>query len=110
MDLGYGFVSGLNKVSKQKVCYWLHTNESISWDAFIWYIADYCDIYDYAEDYFIVRIMSEKQREYFYKKVIEYDDISGTNNFEIDCKNELWREHKRGVERNEDILIRLINK
>ena len=50
MDLGYGFTSGINRISKQKVCYWLHTDSDITWDSFVWYIADYCDIEDFGED------------------------------------------------------------
>ena len=43
MDLGYGFVAGENRVSKQRVRYWMHTDEDITWEAFVWYIADYVD-------------------------------------------------------------------
>ena len=70
MDLGYGFTSGINRISKQKVCYWLHTDSDITWDSFVWYIADYCDIEDFGEDCISIRLVSAKQREFFYKKVM----------------------------------------
>ena len=70
MDLGYGFTSGTNRISKQKVCYWLHTDNDITWNSFVWYIADYCDIEDFGEDWISIRLVSVKQREFFYKRVI----------------------------------------
>lgn len=108
IDLGYGFTSGINKISKQKVCYWLHSEEDITWEAFIWYIADYCDVEDFGEDWIDVRIVSEKQREFFYKKIREYNEMICTSNFDIDRRNELWKSHKDGAVRNYDILLRLI--
>lgn len=65
MDLGYGFIQGENRVTKQKVQYWLHTDEEIHWNAFLWYIIDYCDIVDYGPDWLIVYIVSRKQRQFF---------------------------------------------
>lgn len=103
MDLGYGFVFGVNKISKKKVCCWLHTS-NITWNAFVWYIADYADIVDYGEDWINVRIVSEKQREFFYKKTVEYCEEICTHNYEINCRNNLWKDHKRGAKRNYDLL------
>ena len=108
MDLGYGFTSGINRISKQKVCYWLHTDSDITWDSFVWYIADYCDIEDFGEDWISIRLVSAKQREFFYKKVMEYSEEICASNFEIDRENELWKDHKKGADRNRNILLRLI--
>lgn len=109
MNLGYGFVSGENKISKQKVCHWLHTNEDITWESFVWYIADYIDIVDFGENWITIIIVSEKQREFFYKKVIEYKEMICAANYEVDCENELWKSHKNGASRNYNILLRLID-
>ncbi len=107
MDLGYGFTVGTNRISKQKVCYWLHTDADITWNAFIWYIADYSDIEDFGNDWVDIRLVSEKQRELFYKKVMEYNELLCQSNYEVDRENELWKSHKKGTDRNKDILIRL---
>ena len=107
MDLGYGFVKGRNTVSKQKVCYWKHTREDITWKAFLWYIAEYIEIENYGEGWVNVYIWTEKQRELFYKKVLEYDEENGKHNYEIDKTNELWKDHKRNAEKNTEILQRL---
>ncbi|MBR1931553.1 MAG: hypothetical protein IJ833_08810 [Lachnospiraceae bacterium] len=106
MDLGYGFIKGLNKITKEKICQWLHTENSITWDFFVWYIADYFKIRDYGEDWVIIELWSERQREFLYKKSIDYEE-EYKYNYEIDCANDLWKSHKRGAERNYDILIRL---
>ena len=108
MDLGYGFTSGTNRISKQKVCYWLHTDNDITWNSFVWYIADYCDIEDFGEDWISIRLVSVKQREFFYKRVMEYNEAICAYNFEIDRENELWKDHKKGADRNYNILLRLI--
>lgn len=110
MDLGYGFVTGTNRISKQKVCYWLHTNEDITWEAFVWYIADYADIEDYGNDWIDIRLVSVKQREFFYSKVMEYNELMCQSNYEVDRENDLWKDHKRGAERNHSILERLISR
>lgn len=107
MDLGYGFVKGRNTVSKQKVCYWKHTREDITWKAFLWYIAEYIEIENYGEDWVNIYIWTVKQRELFYKKVLEYDEENGKHNYEIDKTNELWKDHKRNAEKNSEILQRL---
>ena len=107
MDLGYGFVAGENRISKQKVCFWMHTDEDITWEAFVWYIADYADIEDYGTDWITVRIVTAKQREFFYSKALQYEESICRNNYEIDKENTLWQSHKKGAERNKDILIRL---
>lgn len=86
----------------------MHTDGDISWDAFVWYIADYCDVEDFGIDWISVRIVSVKQCEFFYKKVMEYSEIMCASNYEIDRENELWKTHKKGAERNYNILLRLI--
>ena len=107
MDLGYGFRYGSNTVTKQKICFWLHTEE-IHWKAFLWYIADYCDIEDFGEDWMTVRLVSDKQREFLYTRARDYDDEVCSHNYWVDRGNELWKTHKNGVGRNEDILKRLV--
>lgn len=108
MDLGYGFIRGTNKISKQKVQYWLHTHEDINWKAFLWYMTQYITIIDYDENNIFVEILSEKQREWFYKKVVEYDDEIGSNNYSVDRLDNLYKEHNKGYERNKCIIERLI--
>ena len=81
MDLGYGFTKGNNKIYKQKVQFWLHLDYEINWKAFLWYMTQYVTIVDYDENSFVVEIFSEKQREWFYKNVVEYNDSIGIHNF-----------------------------
>lgn len=107
MDLGYGFKYGINRISKQKVCYWLHIDIDVTWKSFIWYIADYFEIDDFGDDWITIRIISVKQREFFYKKVMEYNEMLCLYNYELDCKNELWKSQKKGTESNYNILARL---
>lgn len=107
MELGFGFVIGENRINKQKVRSWLHTDYDITWDAFIWYIADYADIVDFGEDWIAVRIVSIKQREFFYNRVMQYNEAICIHNYETDKENELWKSLKKGAERNLAILRRL---
>ncbi len=109
MDLGFGFVKGLNTVSKQKILYWKHTDKDITWYAFVWYITDYADVENYGTDWVNVKIWSPKQREFFYKKACEYEEGLWKPNYEIDKTDELWKTHKRGARNNYDILLRLCN-
>ena len=108
MDLGYGFTKGSNKVSRQKVQYWLHLDYEINWIAFLWYMTQYITIVDYNENGFEVEILSEKQREWFYKKVIEYNDEMGIHNYSIDKTNDLYKDHNAGYDRNKHIIERLV--
>lgn len=110
VDLGYGFVAGENRISKKKVCYWLHTDKEITWDAFIWYIADYADILDFGEDWIVVRIVSVRQREFFYERTVQYSEEMCSHNYNVDKSGELWMSHKQGAERNKDILLRLVTR
>lgn len=108
MNLGHGFIMGINKVSKQKVQFWLHLDYDINWYAFLWYMTQYITIVDYSENNFEVEILSEKQREWFYKKVIEYNDEIGVYNYSIDKTNDLYKEHNKGYKRNSHIIDRLV--
>lgn len=108
MDLGYGFTKGNNKVSKQKVQFWLHLDYEINWKAFLWYMTQYITIVDYDENSFVVEIFSEKQREWFYKKVIEYNNEVGVCNFLNDKTNDMYRTHNRGYQRNSRIMEKII--
>lgn len=107
MNLGYGFVYGNNFVGKDKIEYWLHTTE-ITWNAFIYYIAQYIKIVDYNDRGITVEIVSEKQREHFYKKVCEYSEEIWVNNFTVDKENSLWKDHHRGRIENYCILERVL--
>lgn len=107
-NLGHGFFAGVNRITKQQVCYWLHTNQDITWNAFVWYIADYCDIDDFGIDWVAVKIFTEKQRQFFYEKVCEYEELICASNYEVALDNDLWETHKRGAERNRAILLCLI--
>lgn len=84
MDLGYGFKSGTNRISKQKVCFWLNTD--INWNAFIGYMADHCEIEDFGEDWINIRIASEKQLAFRRIHIIEYDEMMHSANYEADCE------------------------
>ena len=109
MDLGHGFIQGKNKVSKQKIQFWLHIDYDINWKAFLWYMTRYITIIDYDENSFDVEILSEEQREWFYKKVIEYNNEIGIHNFLVDKTNDLYKSHNRGYQRNSYIIERLIS-
>ena len=109
MNLGYGFRYGSNTITKQKICFWLHTEDEIHWKAFLWYIADYCDIEDFGEDWMTLRLVSEKQREFLYTRVMDYDDELWYHNYRVDKNGELWKDHKNGVQRNLSVLQRLVN-
>ena len=108
MDLGYGFTKGRNKVSKQKIQYWLHLDYEINWKSFIWYMIRYITIFDYDGNSFEVEILSEKQREWFYKKAIEYNDEVGVHNYSIDKTNDLYKDYNAGYDRNRHIIERLV--
>ena len=107
MDLGYGFTKGINKVLKQKIQYWLHVDYEINWKAFLWYMAQYITIIDYDENSFDVEILSEKQREWFYKKVTEYNNEIGSYNYSVDKTNDMYKTHNKGYQRNSHIMERL---
>lgn len=108
MDLGYGFTKGRNKVLKRKIQYWLHLDYEINWKAFLWHMTQYITIVDYDENSFDVEILSEKQREWFYKKVIEYNDEIGISNYLIDKTNDLYKNHNEGYQHNSHIMERLV--
>lgn len=83
-------------------------DEGITWKAFLWYIADYVKIEDFSDDWMRVRIDSRNQREFFYRVVMEYDELMCTSNYEIDIRNDLWKSHKRGNDYNYEIIMRLV--
>ena len=39
--------------------------------------------------------------------MLEYDEENGKHNYEIDRTDELWKDHKRNAEKNNEILQRL---
>lgn len=108
MNLGHGFVKGNNKITKQKVQYWLHVEKEINWKAFLWYITQYVTITDYDENSFNVDIYSENQREDFYRKIRNYNDEMACYNYNIDKENDLYKSHNRGYKQNKDIIEKLI--
>ena len=108
MDMGYGFTKGVNRISRQKVQYWMHTEKEIDWRAFLWYMTQYITIVDYDADGFEVEILSAKQREWFFKKVIEYNDEIGRSNYAVDKTNTMYMSHNMGYDRNKNIIERLV--
>lgn len=108
MDLGYGFVSGINRIDKKRVCSWLHTSENITWKAFVWYISEYFEICEFGDDWLTAKIVSARQREFLYEKAIQYKESVCVHNYLIDCENESWKTQKRGMRRNYRIWRRLV--
>ncbi|MFL0270081.1 hypothetical protein [Candidatus Clostridium radicumherbarum] len=105
--LGHGFISGINNLTITKILKWQNRID-INWNAFIWYISDYATIVGFGENWFKVNIVSDKQLSFFYNKVVEYQPDICEHNYNVDTQNELWKDHKRGVERNFKILLKLI--
>lgn len=105
-NLSHGFSSGINNITVTKILKWQHSKD-VSWKAFLWYIADYATIVDFGENWFKVNIVSDKQLNFFYNKVIEYHSDVCESNYEVDIQNELWKDHKKGSERNLKILLKL---
>jgi len=105
--LSHGFSSGINNITVTKILKWQHSKD-ISWKAFLWYIADYATIVDFGENWFKVNIVSDKQLNFFYQKVIGYHSGVCESNYEVDIQNELWKDHKKGTERNLKIILRLL--
>ncbi|MHB8077249.1 hypothetical protein [Desulfosporosinus fructosivorans] len=104
--LSHGFSCGVNNITITKILKWRNSRD-IGWKAFLWYIADYATIVDFGENWFKVHIVSDKQLNFFYNKVIEYQSEIWEQNYEVDIKNELWKDHKRGTEKNLKILLKL---
>lgn len=107
MKLSHGFSCGVNNITITKILKWQNSND-INWKAFLWYIADYVRIIDFGENWFKIYIVSDKQLNFFYKKVIEYHTDICESNYIVDIENELWKDHKKGAETNKEILYRLI--
>jgi len=105
-ELSHGFSCGVNNITITKILKWQSSGE-ISWKAFLWYIADYATIVDFGENWFKVNIVSDKQLNFFYSKVIQYQSDICENNYEVDIQNELWKDNKIGTERNLKILFKL---
>lgn len=108
IDLGYGFVSGINRINKKRVCSWLHTSEDITWKAFIWYLSEYFEICEFGDDWLTTKIVSTKQRKFFYDIVIQYKESVCVQNYINDCENELWKTHKRGIKSNYGVWCKLV--
>jgi hypothetical protein len=106
--LGHGFTSGINNITITKILKW-QNRADINWKAFIWYIADCATIVDFGKNWFKVNIVSDKQLSFFYHKVVEYQPEICEPNYNIDIQNELWKDHKKGAERNFKILLKLID-
>lgn len=108
INIGHGFKSGINNITITKAESWLHKKIN-NWNAFLWYISNYITIVDYGANWVKIIILSEKQREFFYKVVKKYDSDIEEYNFQIDKENDLWKSHKRNVVDNMKILERLID-
>jgi len=108
-ELSHGFSCGVNNITITKILKW-QNSEDICWNAFLWYIADYATIVEFGKNWFKVKIVSDKQLSFFYDKVMEYNSDLCENNYEIDIKDELWKDHKKGAERNLEILTKLLEK
>lgn len=104
--LSHGYVCGINNVSVTKILYW-QKSKAINWMAFLWYIADFATIVDFGENWFKVNIVSDKQLDFFYNKVIEYAPDICEHNYDVDITNELWKTHKKYADKNFDILKKL---
>lgn len=104
--LSHGFSSGVNNITITKILKW-QNNREINWRAFLWYISDYSTIIDFGSNWFKVNIVSDKQLNFFYHKVLEYQSDICEINYEVDIQNELWKDHKKGAEKNLKILIKL---
>jgi len=103
--LSHGFFSGINNLTITDILKWQNSN-IINWKAFLWYIADYVTIIDFGENWVKIIIVSDKQLNFFYNKVVEYQ--SDINSYDDDIKNEMWKDHKKGVEKNLEIIIKLL--
>jgi hypothetical protein len=104
-ELSHGFSWGVNNITITKILKW-QNNRDIYWKAFLWYIADFTTIVDFGENWFKVKIVSDKQSNFFYNKVIEYQSDICEHNYEVDIQDELWKDHKKGAERNLGILLK----
>lgn len=71
-------------------------------------MTQYITIVDYDKNSFVVEIFSEKQRELFYKKAVEYNDEMEVNNFLVDKTNDMYKTHNKGYQYNSHIMERLV--
>lgn len=71
-------------------------------------MTQYITIVDYNENSFEVEILSKKQREWFYKKVMGYNDELGVHIFLVDKTNNLYMDHNAGYSRKRNIIERLV--
>ncbi len=106
MNIGYGFIKGINRVSKRKVQYWRHKDGYINWYAFLWYMVQYVTIIDYDNYGFDVELVSEEQREFFYRKIVEYKEMSGVANYNNNKTNYSYMGSDK-YERNRAVIDRL---
>lgn len=108
MDIGYGFVRGLNRVKKEKILQWLHC-DSICWKAFLWYITQYVEVTDFTDEEMTVKLLTSKQREFFYKRVMNYGSIYiiEEDNYEVDKHDDLWIDH-HGGNTSQEILEKIL--
>lgn len=95
MHIGFGFEKGKNKVNKNKILDWVK-KDNIAWAAFLWYISSYVELVEVTDDYFVVKLWSENQREFFYRRVLEYNEELGKYNFLVDKQDgKVWIDHKK---------------
>lgn len=105
--LSHGFSYGINNITITNILKF-QNRKNIYWKAFLWYIADYVTIIDFGESWFKIKIVSDKQLNFFYNKITEYKSDICEHNYETDIQNELWKDHKRGTDKNFNILFKLL--
>ena len=108
MDIGFGFVSGQNKITKLRVQSWLHIHEDINWNAFVWFLTRYINVIDYELDSVTVEIFTEKERQWLYRKICEYNDELESHNYMIDKGNDLYKTHHLRYKNNKKVIDRLV--
>lgn len=108
MDIGFGFSSGLNQVNKRKVLAWLH-RDTINWKAFLWYISQHIEIVDFTANDMTVRLVSSRQREHLYRKVLDYCDQIEESNYDVSQTNDLWKSHHRNGGTSENVLKKILS-
>lgn len=56
----------------------------------------------------MVEIFSERQREWFYKKTVEYNDKIWVHNYLIDKTNDLYKDHNEDMTAINIFIERLV--
>lgn len=64
---------------------------------------------DFSNEEMTIRLLTSKQREFFYKRVMDYGSISviAEHNYETDKQGNLWVDHHRG-NTSQEILKKIL--